>query len=285
MPPLPFLKWAGGKRWLTPRLGALLGSPLRARLVEPFVGSGAAFFGLEPTTALLGDMNEELIATFRGVRDHPDKVIRRLSRLTISRTAFKEMRQSKPRTDVGRAARLIYLNRTGFNGLYRVNQSGEFNVPYGCKVGTQLCDVDTLERASHALAQAVVLCQDFRQTLKSVIPGNDLVYVDPPYTVKHNNNGFQRYNERIFTWHDQEELAELLTELAGAGCRIVISNANHALVRKLYPARLFHTYLLKRKTNMAANPRKRGTCQELLLISRSVCENRSGAGRQLESGL
>jgi DNA adenine methylase len=251
--------------------------------VEPFVGSGAVFFALCPAKALLSDTNEELVATFRAVRDAPKKVIQFLSTFDTSPATFARVKNSRPRSDAGRAARLIYLNKTAFNGLYRVNRMGQFNVPYGCKPGTIVCEVNTLKDASTALSCATVLRQDFRQTLRHIQPQQDVLYVDPPYTVKHNDNGFRRYNEQIFSWQDQEELAQRLTDLAARGTRIVLSNADNNAVRRLYSSEHFHIMELPRRSSMAADPRMRGTFCELLIISRPVCGNRHEIRKSLET--
>jgi len=284
MEAVPFLKWAGGKRWLAPRLGAVLNAPINLRFVEPFLGSGAVFFFLQPEKAFLADSNPELIATYRAVRDNPEEVIRRLGRLTIRKNVFKTLRRSSPRSDISRAVRLIYLNRTAFNGLYRVNQRGEFNVPFGCKPGTKPCDPEALRNASRMLSRAEITCQDFRETLQAASPSRDVIYVDPPYTVKHDNNGFRRYNDRIFTWADQEELARLLVNLAIAGAKILVSNAHHSAVRRLYPSTLFHAVALQRATCMAADSLRRGTCDEALLVSDGLVRSRRQLKRALTGG-
>jgi DNA adenine methylase len=280
----PFLKWAGGKRWLAPRLRSLLGFPLTGRFVEPFLGSGAAFFHLQPRNALLGDCNPDLIATFRSIRSSTDSVIWRLSKLKIDRPTFDRIRNSVPTSDVGRAVRLLYLNRTAFNGLYRVNQEGEFNVPFGCKPGTELCDPASLRLAARRLWHASLRCQDFRETLDSVDPERDIIYLDPPYTVKHDNNGFRRYNDSIFTWSDQEELAETVVKLTKDGARVIVSNAHHRTIRHLYPPRLFHAFVLKRATCMAADTTSRGQCAEWVLVSRTLGESRSALYSKLHTG-
>lgn len=271
----PFLKWAGGKRWLAPRLSVLLNASTKWRLIEPFLGSGAAFFYLEPARALLGDRNEELIACYRAVRDDVESIIKTLGRLRINKETFENFRRAEPVSDVARAVRLIYLNRTAFNGLYRVNRQGHFNVPFGCKENTKLCEAENLRHASAALKRAVLRCQDFRKTLAGIKPERDLLYADPPYTVKHDNNGFRRYNEQIFTWHDQEDLAEALVGIVRKGGRVVVSNAHHEAVKKLYPRALFHAFTLNRATCMAADPSRRGLCTEWLLVSTSINESRS----------
>jgi len=261
---VPFLKWAGGKRWLAPLIEPLLKSC--SRLVEPFVGSGAIFFRIAPSTALLSDINGDLISAFRAIRNEPERVITALSGLRINRTTFERMKRTEPTDEVDRAVRLIYLNRTAFNGLYRVNQQGEFNVPFGCKPGTKLCDVSALRLASQALSVASIVRQDFRVTLSRVKP-TDMVYVDPPYIVKHDNNGFRRYNEKIFSWDDQQELAIALRRLVKEGVRIVVSNAHHDTVRAMYPSDCFSPFLMKRTTCMAGSGIHRVICREWLLIS------------------
>jgi DNA adenine methylase len=281
MDSVPFLKWAGGKRWLAPKISVVLKASINLRLVEPFLGSGAVFFFLRPDKALLADVNPELIATYRAVRDNPDDVIRRLRQLTICKNVFANLRRSSPRSDVSRAVRLIYLNRTAFNGLYRVNSRGEFNVPFGCKPGTKSCDAGALNSASHLLHRADIECQDFRETLQATNPTSDIIYVDPPYTVKHDNNGFRRYNDRIFTWDDQKDLARLLVTLANAGAKILVSNANHSSIKRLYPTGLFHAVALRRATCMAADSIRRGTCHEALLVSNALIGN----GQRLKQAL
>jgi DNA adenine methylase len=278
---LPFLKWAGGKRWLAPHLGQIFGTPLTTRLVEPFLGSGSVFFALRPPDALLADSNAELIAAFRGVRRNPGGVLTDLSGLQIDRSIFERMRSSRPKADRDRAVRLIYLNRTAFNGLYRVNQKNEFNVPFGCKPGTKLADHPVIAAAAVALQSATLRCQDFRATLGEVRDGEDVLYIDPPYTVKHDSNGFRRYNNNIFSWKDQEDLAEIASQLAAKGVRVVISNAHHHEVRRLYSSSLFHSVALERATCMAADSQQRGSCMEWLLVSKTLFKHRSTLLRRL----
>lgn len=265
-PALPFLKWAGGKRWLAPRLAKVAKSS--SRLVEPFVGSGAVFFALAPDEGLLSDINADLIATFKIVKQAPDALISCLSRLEINRATFGKMRSWRPASELDRAVRLIYLNRTAFNGLYRVNRDGEFNVPFGCKEGTRICDREAINAASAVLANARITREDFRAALDRVRP-NDVVYADPPYTVKHDNNGFRRYNEKIFSWEDQRDLASLLTELVTKGTRVIVSNAHHETVRRMYPTAQFKAFAMTRTSCMAGDATRRGACNEWLLVSRN----------------
>lgn len=264
----PFLKWAGGKRWLARFLAELSQEP-RGRHVEPFLGSGAFFFLAAPRRALLADSNQELIAAFRAVRDDPHALIKGLSRLEINPSTFESVRARRPRSDVGKAIRLIYLNKTAFNGLYRVNQQGRFNVPFGCKPTTVLCEPSALLACSTALSNAEITHADFRDTLKRVRK-HDLVYADSPYTVRHNLNAFRRYNQQLFGWDDQLDLAFRLNILASRGVRIVASNALHRDVQSLYDSDNFVGFSVQRPSNMAASSKHRGRSYELLLISRTA---------------
>jgi DNA adenine methylase len=261
----PFLKWAGGKRWLSTALGLLIGNDA-TRYLEPFLGSGAAFFASSVSDAILSDCNSELINCFTMVRDRPSNLISRLSQLDISRETFSDMRPLLPKSAIDRAVRFIYLNKTAFNGLYRVNRNGGFNVPFGCKPTTELCDQSLIEQCSQRLQPAKLSVGDFSCTLKNAKAG-DHVYLDPPYTVKHNNNGFRRYNERLFSWTDQERLAVMASERVRSGVCVVVTNGLHQDVRRLYSSRDFLGFTVTRASNMAAQIEKRGLSSELLLVS------------------
>lgn len=229
----PFLKWAGGKRWLfTDNFIASL--PKFDRYIEPFLGGGAGFFALEPDRALLSDANYELIETYKTVASNPRELLALLAehQRNHSRTHYYTVRSNVPEGHLMRAARFIYLNRTCWNGLYRVNRRGEFNVPIGTKT-TVLFPDDDFEHLSKILQGAILRNQDFEETLAEAGPG-DLVYVDPPYTVKHNNNGFIKYNEKIFSWDDQVRLVKSCRAAADRGAKLVISNADHDSLRTIY---------------------------------------------------
>jgi DNA adenine methylase len=265
----PFLKWAGGKRWLAPTVKALVSQIRFRRYIEPFVGGGALFFLLTPRRALLSDLNKELVDTYIAVRDEPEAVIKRLSLLPISRRTFAALKKVTPKTPLATAVRLIYLNRTAFNGLYRVNQQGHFNVPFGCKKGTKPCDPAAITSASVALKRAVVSSLDFREILRNVRE-HDLVYLDPPYTATHNDNGFRRYNEKIFSWADQRELARLARLAAKRGAHVIVSNACHREVRRLYTKSDFYAFKISRMSCIAAEPTRRVMTDEVLIVSKSL---------------
>lgn len=264
----PFLKWAGGKRWSARQIAALL-SDTPGRYFEPFLGSGAVFFALRPSSAHLSDVNPYLVDAFIAVRDSAENMIAGLRELDVSRTTYDRIRSDLGSDLLERGIRTIYLNRTAFNGLWRVNRSGVFNVPFGCKPETTACDPARIRRCADDLACATIRAADFRVVLQDAGAG-DAVYLDPPYTVRHDANGFRRYNERIFSWADQIALAELASQLAEEGCRVVISNAHHHEVAALYRPQLFSQCGLTRNSRMAANLAHRGPADELLLAAKSV---------------
>jgi DNA adenine methylase len=257
------------------------------RYVEPFLGGGSVFFSVECERALLSDLNEELINAYRAVRDQPRELITLLNCLWVDKMLFAHIRAEPCVTEVAKAARMLYLNRTAFNGLYRVNRRGEFNVPFGCKPGTQMVDAEDIMACSSKLASAELIAADFRLVLRNVST-KDTVFIDPPYTVKHDTNGFRRYNEQIFCWQDQLDLAAIANQLADAGVKVVVTNASHKEVLALYQKTLFNRCVVNRVTNMAARSSARGLCQEALLLSTSASAmwpgKRNGDGQFSEGG-
>lgn len=192
------------------------------------------FFHLRPDTAVLSDLNGELIELYTVVRDNVNELITCLEghQSLHGKVHYYAVRSSIPSTRVGRAARTLYLNRTCWNGLYRVNLKGEFNVPIGTKTSVAFGD-DTLINASRALATADILCSDFEATIGKAGSG-DYIFVDPPYTVQHNLNGFLKYNEHIFSWADQVRLRDAVAAAIERGAAIAVTNADHESVRQLY---------------------------------------------------
>lgn len=262
--PRPFLKWAGGKQWLAERLAATLPLTPTSRYFEPFLGGGAVFFTSSPAQATLADSNEELIAAYRGVRDDVEGVIKLLSTFPYERSFFKGLRSWDPTTDAERAARLIYLNKTAFNGLYRVNRDGEFNVPFGRFVNPGICQPERLRMASTALRAAILLCEDFERSVEGAKAG-DVVYFDPPYITSHTNNGFLKYNSHLFCWEDQLRLARLAVDLAKQGVVIIVSNAAYEPVALRYPG--FHVSLVYRRTPIAGSVDRRRDVGEFIITS------------------
>lgn len=206
---LPFLKWAGGKRWFVESHSELIEIGPR-RYIEPFLGSGAVFFSLDVRESLLSDSNKDLIEVYGAIRDDYKRVYKhlKLHHKNHSKDYYYKIRAFSPRTKYTRAARFIYLNRTCWNGLYRVNTLGKFNVPIGTKQNVIL-DTDDFEKVSNKLQNSQLVCADFEAVIDQAGP-NDFLFVDPPYTVQHNYNGFVKYNEKIFSWEDQLRLKESL---------------------------------------------------------------------------
>lgn len=262
---LPFLKWAGGKRWLTVSYGQLLRGVRFRRYIEPFLGSGAVFFHLMPDRALLSDVNADLVSAYNAVKSRRIQLefMLRQHHALHSEGHYYKIRSGRPEGALERAARLIYLNRTCWNGLYRVNRKGEFNVPIGTKTRV-FSENESLLGQARALRSADVRVQDFEKTINLAGEG-DFVFVDPPYTVKHNHNGFLKYNERIFSWADQERLAVVLRRAADRGALVLMTNADHESVRALYGE--FFQLSVKRSSVLAGSAAARGGTEELLVAN------------------
>lgn len=274
-PVRPFLKWPGGKRWLIPRLRQLLEGRTFARYHEPFLGGGAVFFGLMPQNAVLSDINEDLINTYLQVKMHADELARRLQALTVDKDTYITVRATRPMDSFERAVRFLYLNRTAFAGMYRLNREGHFNVPFGGGQRTPepLWRDGLLTAAAEALARASIRQCDFEETISQAEEG-DLVYCDPTYTVTHNNNGFVRYNERNFSWKDQVRLARTCRDAARRGAYVLVSNAVHDDVSNLYSG--VSPIVLGRRSLICPNSEKRRDIEECLFIVASTEDGADG---------
>lgn len=263
----PFLKWAGGKRWLISKADILLPDLSKInRYIEPFLGGGSMFFHIEPKSAILSDINEDLINSYVVIRDDWNNLYKILKKYhnQHSKTFYYQVRASKPRISLQRAARFIYLNRTCWNGLYRVNKKGEFNVPVGTKTNV-IFEEETLERLSFILQSVTLNACDFEITINKA-KKNDFIFVDPPYTVKHNLNGFIKYNENIFSWHDQIRLKNSISKAIDKGAYVLIMNANHNSIEKLYKG-CGKLIQLNRASIIAGKPEARGVYSELAIKS------------------
>lgn len=259
----PFLKWAGGKRWLTGKIDDYLPESYN-NYIEPFLGSGAVFFSLEPKLSILSDVNQSLILTYNTIKEDHAAVYDRLLEHASKHCSdyYYEIRSLEYQDNVELAARFIYLNRTCFNGLYRVNLKGQFNVPIGSK-DKVILETDNFKKTAAALANAEILYSDFEAVIDRATEG-DLVYVDPPYTVKHNNNGFVKYNEQMFTWADQVRLSEAIKRASDRGAHIVLSNADHQSIRDLYNE-IGNINALSRNSVIASTALNRGLYSEILV--------------------
>jgi len=260
---IPFLKWAGGKRWLASDLVKKIGQPV-GRYIEPFLGGGAIFFTLRPKSALLGDLNTELVDTYRAIQKNWRGIKSRLERHQELHTKdyYYTVRSTTPKNALDRAARFIYLNRTCWNGLYRVNLSGVFNVPIGTK-NTVLLDTDDFETISHLLESAKIQAGDFESLIDQAIEG-DVVFADPPYTVRHKFNGFVKYNESLFSWDDQVRLRNSLLRAMNRGAKIFVTNADHESIRVLYGDE-FELTGIERYSSISGKSSTRGKYPELVI--------------------
>ena len=260
----PFLKWAGGKRWLTRQLADHLPATFN-RYFEPFLGSAAVYFELAPANAILSDANDALINTYCAIRAYPAEIHERLAQLHAlhSRDLYYKQRALRTNDPIEAATRFIYLNRTCWNGLYRVNQKNEFNVPIGTK-DTVLFPDDDFKLIAKALTGAEINTGDFEISINRALEG-DLIYVDPPYTVKHNFNGFLKYNQVMFSWDDQVRLHDCLVRARCRGCHIVISNADHHSIRELY-SDFDDMISLSRASIIAGKSSARSSTTELLVV-------------------
>lgn len=263
----PFLKWAGGKRWLTSKAKDLLPSvDTINNYFEPFLGGGSVYFHLQPSTAILSDVNGDLINAYSVIREDWAGLYELLKQYhkLHSEEFYYKLRSSNPQDSLSKAARFIYLNRTCWNGLYRVNKAGNFNVPIGTKT-TVIFEGDNFQELSNLLQSAVLDVCDFDITLEKASEG-DFVFIDPPYTVKHNLNGFVKYNETIFSWNDQIRLKKSVVRAIDRGVSVLITNANHKSIVELYDG-LGNLNYLHRASVIAGSSQARGTFSELAIKS------------------
>jgi DNA adenine methylase len=259
----PFLKWAGGKRWLAAKFPEFFPSEFN-NYFEPFLGSGAIFFHLQPKNAVLADLNFELIEAYSAIKNDWQRVFDHLivHQHKHSVEYFYAVRKQNLRNEFTRAARLIYLNRTCWNGLYRVNLKGEFNVPIGTKTKVISEDENFLEIAN-LLGKAELIHNDFETVINRAKAG-DFLFVDPPYTVKHNYNGFIKYNENLFAWEDQIRLRDAVLRASNRNVKILMTNACHESVKNLYQDN-FDVHVVERKSAISGSNIGRGNYEEIIV--------------------
>ncbi|MDP8889069.1 MAG: DNA adenine methylase [Thermoproteota archaeon] len=271
-----FLKWAGGKMQLIEQFENLFPYYFR-NYYEPFVGSGAVFFyvksKLKPDKVVLSDTNEELINCFVVVRDRPSELVELLlnHRKKHSKEYYYAVRsiQSNRLDSVNRAARLIYLNKTCFNGLYRVNSRGQFNVPFGDYNNPSIFDKDILFQASQLLQDVHLQVMTFEKIL-DFARKDDFVYFDPPYIPLSKTSSFTRYSKSDFTMKEQKRLSEVFGILDSRGCFVMLCNSDHALTRELYGHYKKNTVIVSAKRMINSIGSKRGAINELVVTNYST---------------
>lgn len=266
LPIQPFLKWAGGKRWLIKNHPDLFPDQIHGQYIEPFLGSGSVFFHLNPKTSILSDLNRDLIDTYKGVRSRHVKLknLLKIHHENHSKSYFYKVRSSEPKELAERAARFIYLNRTCFNGIYRVNSNGQFNVPIGTQLNVIL-PTDCFSKWSETLKQAELKSTDFEKVIDLAKEG-DFLFVDPPYTVRHNLNGFIQYNEILFSWDDQIRLSLAVNRARLRRVKILMTNANHESIRALY-LKGFNQKVVTRYSSISASIQGRNAFEELVITT------------------
>jgi DNA adenine methylase len=267
----PFLKWAGGKRQILDKLLAFMPEQM-GTYYEPFVGGGALFFSLAAgkqfQRAVLNDANQELMGCYEAIQSCPEDVIQRLKGWEVDKETFLKVRAMMPSDLLPhvRGARMIYLNKTGFNGLYRVNKKGEFNVPFGKWKGghtPKVLDATNLRACSKVLDSVTLCCRDFHEAVSGAGPG-DVVYFDPPYVPVSATSNFQSYTSDGFTLDDQHRLVASFRELAQRGVTVIASNSDTEVTRSLYKGFELHEIQGKRCINSKGG--KRGPVGELIIV-------------------
>jgi DNA adenine methylase len=278
----PFVKWAGGKGQLLPELWRRLPGRFR-RYHEPFVGGAALFFSLYNAErlrygAVLSDYNSELVLCYQVVRDDVEVLIAALKqheRYRLDRAYFMEIRSWDRQPDfaqrpaVDRAARTIFLNRTCYNGLYRLNNKGQFNAPFGYYKNPLICDPENMRAASIALQEVELRVGDFGDVAARAEPG-DLVYFDPPYVPVSATASFTHYTGQTFGPDDQRRLAQLFDSLMERGVYVMLSNSHTPLSRELYAAHAVSTSVVYASRKINCDGRKRGQVEELIVCGYPV---------------
>ena len=264
----PFLKWAGGKTRILKVLRRSVPQSFR-RYLEPFIGGGALFFDVGPADAVLSDSNAELISCYEVVRDSPDALVAELSGYDVSESEFYRVRALRPEdlSAIQSAARFIYLNKTCYNGLYRVNKNGRFNTPFGHYKSVSLVDEANLRRASTLLNRAALVCQDYQSVLPSAEKG-DFIYFDPPCMPVSRYSDFKRYTKEFFYESDHERLAQMFRSLAERGCFVLLSNSYHEKIAALYADFYQTTVQVPRFVNCKGEGR--GNVSELLISNYAI---------------
>ena len=267
----PFLKWVGGKRQLMPEIKKLLPKKVRSYVYyEPFIGGGALFFELQPKHAVINDSNRELINTYCIIRDYPEELIEDLKKHQNTAEYFYQLRglDRLPLfahcSDIERASRIIYLNKTCYNGLYRVNSLGEFNSPFGRYKNPNIVNEPTIRAVSKYLnaAEVEIHCGDYAEILKD-IPQNSFVYLDPPYHPLSESSNFTGYTQGGWAEKDQLRLRDVCDGLNRKGVKFLLSNSSADFIKRIYSDYDVHVVKASRAVN--SDPAKRGAVDELLI--------------------
>ena len=260
----PFLKWAGGKTQILDELTSKVPASFN-RYIEPFIGGGAMFFAMQPRSGVIADSTPDLINVYQCLADNVKQVIEHLRNFKNTETAFYEIRSLRT-SDLEKeyaAARTIYLNRTCYNGLYRVNKQGQFNVPFGHYKNPGICQPEILRAASEALQNVEIICGDYKDVLKKYARPGDFIYLDPPYLPISKYADFKRYTKEQFYEEDHRELANEVARLQKLGCHVVLTNSNHPYVHELYDA--YEIEVVNTRRNISSKAMTR-TSEDVIVI-------------------
>ena len=262
--PTPFLRWAGGKRWLLKQLHNYLPVDGFNQYHEPFIGGGSIFFHLQPEKAFISDLNKELIDSYMAVQQDVELVIDFLKDFKNTEEDYYQIRPVKFDDFFQEAARFIYLNQTSFNGIYRVNLNGEYNVPYGKRHNFKF-NYDNLRKVSKNIKNTSFSSGDFSEAIQNIKKG-DLVFLDPPYTVTHNSNGFIQYNQKIFSLSEQYKLSEMIDKIKDIGAYYILTNAAHPEVKSIFQ-KDDPVFEVNRSSTIGGIGSKRGKYAELIMTN------------------
>ena len=272
--PKPFVKWAGGKRQLLPIIEQNLPEKFDTYF-EPFLGGGALLFHLlstkENVTYSVSDLNSDLVLAYTTIRDRIDNLIQSLKNHEKnyhknSKEYYYNIRDSTPRSEIEKTSRLLFLNRTCFNGLYRVNSSGKFNVPLGRYTNPNIVNEENLRSVSSILQsnKVSIKCRDFESVLNDAKKG-DLVYFDPPYQPVSDTANFTSYTNRDFTLDDLSRLSELCHKLDEKGCKVLLSNSDSKVASKMFSNKTWNISKINANRSINSNSKKRTGHFELLI--------------------
>ena len=271
---MPFLKWPGGKRWFINKYQDYF--PVNYNTyIEPFLGGGAVYFSLHPKNAILADINEELINLYIIMRDRAEQLKDQMlyHQNNHNEEYYYRIRESNPSDPLEQASRMLYLNRACYNGMYRVNKQGMFNVPMGTKTNF-VYDINRFEEYAEFLKNSRLICSDFYNVINGA-KRNDLIFADPPYAIA-NKCGFIKYNDKLFTWEDQRRLHRALVDAKNRGVQIVLTNVYCQEIMERYKNEGFYIHVIERSSNISGKADKRGRVKELVITSNRKRRKRKG---------
>ncbi len=267
----PFIKWVGGKRQLLKQFRELYPIPNKFNpetntYFEPFVGGGAVFFDIQPYTAVLSDVNRELVTTYQVIKNSPEDLIKSLKKHKYEKEYYLKVRAKNPEklSRIEVASRFIFLNRTGFNGMYRVNKSGGFNIPFGRYNNPTICDDVNIRNVHNLLENVEVKNRDYKEVLREAKKG-DFIYFDPPYHPVSKTSSFTSYTASGFSEKEQKDLCNLFGALDKKGCYVMLSNSDTPFIREIYKDFKIKTVLAGRSVNSSAG--KRGKVKEVIVCN------------------